>query len=662
VLDLVRTTIRLAPPACRFLLTARPYAWPDAADARQGVYQLAELTEPQIEQFITRWYAAMQRHRWCPPDDADAKRDDLLQAYQRDELLPLARNPLLLTQMAMLHSNRGRLPEDRAELYHESVELLLQRWTGRIDADRALLDELKVPGLRMSDLRTALEELAYLVHAANAGNSGTADIGEDLMRRHFRPLLGGSLDKAQRVLDYIDQRAGLLIGQDPRAGERQFSFPHRSFQEFLAACHLAARGDFESACVELARQAPGHWQVVLPLAARRAGRDRGASAADALVHGRPVDDFRRGTRPEPADWTGALLAGWQLLEIGPGVLRASERGTAIADRVAGWLAAALPLHPVHDGGAPARQRVQAASVLARLGDPRFDPARLHLPADPMLGFVRVSADPAYCIGTRRADAQRVRKIIGGEVPERELNDDAVACPEFLIGRHLVTTAQFQAYVQATGRQPGDPGALRGAPHEPVRRVSWHEALDYCRWLGERLAAGVELADRPPAGLLRRPGLRTTLPSELEWERAARAGRPGAVFPWGDDNDPDMANTAEAELGAVSPVGCFLPNGFGLHDMVGNVWEWTRSLWGDDDSKPTFGYPYLPDDPARENPDAGDKTYRVVRGGAFSDHRDGARCACRLRNHPGCRDDRLGFRVVLREAPVFEPPGAGRSGL
>jgi formylglycine-generating enzyme required for sulfatase activity len=86
-------------------------------------------------------------------------------------------------------------------------------------------------------------------------------------------------------------------------------------------------------------------------------------------------------------------------------------------------------------------------------------------------------------------------------------------------------------------------------------------------------------------------------------------------------------------------------------MVGNVWEWTRSLWGKDWSKPEFGYPYDPTDAKREALDAGDDIQRVVRGGSWGDLRDGARCAYRYGLLPDFRVDGVGFRVVLRASPV-----------
>jgi formylglycine-generating enzyme required for sulfatase activity len=100
------------------------------------------------------------------------------------------------------------------------------------------------------------------------------------------------------------------------------------------------------------------------------------------------------------------------------------------------------------------------------------------------------------------------------------------------------------------------------------------------------------------------------------------------------------------------VGCFAANGYGLFNMSGNVWEWTRSLWGMDFDKLEFTYPYDPKDSQREDLAAGYDQLRVVRGGSWNNTSDNARCAYRNMNKPENRNNNLGFRVVLRSAHVL----------
>ena len=154
-----------------------------------------------------------------------------------------------------------------------------------------------------------------------------------------------------------------------------------------------------------------------------------------------------------------------------------------------------------------------------------------------------------------------------------------------------------------------------------------------------------------AGLVREDGWRITLPNELEWEKATQGGQRNTIFPWGDQPDPNRANDDDSGINDTSAVGCFPANEFGLHDVVGNVWEWTRSLWGEDWEKPEFAYPYNPEDAKREDLKAGDGVLRVMRGGAWDYSQVCARCAYRNGLHPDHRFDSLGFRVVLRSSPV-----------
>ncbi len=216
-----------------------------------------------------------------------------------------------------------------------------------------------------------------------------------------------------------------------------------------------------------------------------------------------------------------------------------------------------------------------------------------------------------------SDPQKDDKAYNAEKPQHRLT-----LPTFWITRVPVTVAQFAAFVDATGHKMSGIMKVKNQANHPVVNVSRHDAKAFCRW------AGVQL------------------PSEAEWEKAAR-GTDGRIYPWGDTSPDKNRCNFGMNVKDTTPVGQY-PAGaspYGLLDMSGNVWEWTRSLWGKDSNKSDFAYPYDPKD-GREDLGAPDDVRRVLRGGSWLDSAANVRCAYRIRVDPGDWNLYVGLRLVV----------------
>mmetsp|Transcript_24510 Transcript_24510/g.75725 ORF Transcript_24510/g.75725 Transcript_24510/m.75725 type:complete len:260 (-) Transcript_24510:1964-2743(-) len=216
-------------------------------------------------------------------------------------------------------------------------------------------------------------------------------------------------------------------------------------------------------------------------------------------------------------------------------------------------------------------------------------------------------------------------VFAGELPPQTPADGAVAGAEW--------------WLRVNGsywREPLGPGSdvfVAGKAQFPVVQVSWHDAKACCRWRGGRL------------------------PTEAEWEFAARDSRPQQLFPWGNDLGHDRANvwhgtfptenSADDGFSFAAPVGSFPPQtSTGLHDLIGNVWEWVHDWW----SLP----PREVDEPLRDprGPSAG--TDKVKKGGSFLCHRSYCyryRSAARHSSTPDSATSNNGFRCVYDESPT-----------
>ena len=625
-------------PQCRILVTSRTYAYQQQAWRLTGFSEavLAPFGRGQIERFVDRWYAHITEVRHLDAEDAQGRAELLKRAiFNSERLQGLAARPLLLTLMASLHAWRGgSLPEKREELYADTVDLLLDWWESQrvvrnsqgeiVMIQPSLAEWLKVDRVKVRNL---LNRLAYEVHArqpisGDEAPTGTADVPEKELLAGLLALSQNPDVKPKRLVEYLSQRAGLLV---PR-GVGVYTFPHRTFQEYLAACHLTG-DEYPDKVAALAKEEPNRWREVALLAGAKSARGSDF-ALWALVE---ELCFRKLTaedqQTEPEAW-GALLAGQALVE-NVDLDHLSDRNRSKVVRVVSHLVRILEA-----GRLPAVERAAAGVALAHLGDPR---PGVGLGEDgwPDIVWCEVPAGE-FIMGSQDNDL-----AFFGTKETPQLRVDV---PAFNISKYPVTNAQYTAFVKAGGYRrrefwseaeqrgvwrngkvkawnddewrgaPYDFGAPFNLPNHPVVGVMWYEGLAFCRWLSERLKYDVRL------------------PSEIEWEKAAR-GTDGRTYPWGKEIGPEKANYGDTGIGTTSAVGCF-PAGsspYGILDLSGNVWEWTRT--GFQESYEDY------------QPDLKVKDRAVLRGGAFLDYGRGVRCACRSHPDPHYRHYNIGFRVV-----------------
>lgn len=268
----------------------------------------------------------------------------------------------------------------------------------------------------------------------------------------------------------------------------------------------------------------------------------------------------------------------------------------------------------------------APSVGAAQNEPTFDPAAWHLPDEALLGFVEIPEEP-FAMGS---DPRVDRMAFANERWSNFMRQGNVNLPTFYIQRYEVTTSQYRAFANATG-YPADPQSLAQADIYPAAFVSWTDALAYARWLESELRS----SSQTPAEIQQRldDGWKITLASEAQWEKAAR-GTEGNIFPWGNQPDTSKANINSAASDPVGDQGCS-DCAYGLADMSGNLFEWTRS--------PYQPYPYTSEDD-RDN--LMEDALWVIRGGSFNDQINNARAAVRGAADPGARRNFIGFRLVL----------------
>lgn len=587
-----RLTMALAQlrgiPGARMILTSRPeanYEQAAAATLSQVVMQVEPLDISQVQRFIRSWFYGRRELEWP------------LRVAVRDSpnLARLASIPLMLTMLTIL-AELGKIDAaGKMDLYNRLLRLVLEgRWR---------LHDLQLPESRVHAKLRALQVLAWSM--ATDGGAWKVrlplPVAEEMMvalpvadrlRATWFDAWGGPYSGVLWELMEWDNllRAEMTVGPGGNIST-DVSFLHFPFQQYLAAAYLLKR--FEEAgtgAPEVQTLADGlilqpEWLEVLRLWVDHL-RFHPAYGASALLKALLLPAVR-GAQPLP-DHLVVILGELQAAGI-----------HLFAEETAAENIPAQLLDVMQKPTASARVRVYAGRVLGAVGDPRA--AVMDVDA---IDFVEVAAGRFMLGGDYSGDHSGVT---GAEV--EDLTPYTGDLPTYWIGRMPVTNAQYALFLQEGYDDPvywpeavalglwragqvlrAEPVSTSGghlsyrvvwtrtpyAPrwpfdlsNHPAGGINWFEARAFARWLDmRRRAAGLGVTN-----------YHIDLPNELEWEKAAR-GCDGRVYPWGNEFVEDRLNWAGQLLHGPNAVGCY-PDGagpYGLLDMVGNIPEWTRTVY------------------------------------------------------------------------------------
>jgi len=586
---------------CRFVVTCRFAGYSPTVRLNEGFLEMhvRPLTGDQVERFVHNWYRVVEKGLAKDPELAKGiaaeKADNLIKRLQEPDfrtsrVFELTRNPLLLTNICLVHWHRGGLPRKRARLYEECINVLLEHWRQA--------KGLKV-GVTARDGCRALQPAAYWLHSKKGRTQATAEE----LKPYIEPALKAVNWKDGTTGDFlrtIRDDSGLLTGWD----QENYGFMHLGFQEYLAAREIRSRAlEDKTILRELALHFGESWWQEVGLLML------------ALEDPSLFKPYMREVVKLPA-----FIKHTSLVEACL---------TDTAEKSAQPFFELLEIHPGKDKELWERQ-LYALKIAERLDRCAIEGIKQKLVNHPSLDirkWITGKEEQALMdIITAERGGYELIRIPGGVFmmgsPESEEGNydnewplHRVNVPDFYMGRYPVTNEEYGLYLQENpdSREPEYWASRQfNQPRQPIVGVSLDDANKYAKWAGLRL------------------------PTEAEWEYACRANTQTIYYSGDEEEDLVRAGWYSVNSGGqLHPVGEKEPNSFGLYDMHGNVWEWVEDDWH------SSYYDGPNDGSARIDSPRGFNG--VIRGGSWYDDTHYCRSAVRDTHPPVRRYGVLGFR-------------------
>lgn len=577
-------------PDCRFIITCRFAGYTENVRLNDRFFEMhiRPFNTEQSEKFIHNWYKIVEKGLAKDKEQAETiaveKANELISSltnanFRASRVFELTRNPLLLTNICLVHRFRNKLPDNRSELYDECIKVLLEHWRGA----------KKLPNIKAKDGYRILQPAALWMHRKEGRTRATEKELVPQMQSAIKAVRWENGD-AKQFLQTVRDESGLLTGWS----HDEFGFMHLGFQEYLAAREIRSKAFKDpSILIEVASHFGESWWkevslllltledpslfepyirevLKLPQLLNHLSLIDECIVDTAEISVEPfLELFNQTTSNEDAQqWNRQFHALKISFRLDP------EAVFSIKEKLLDH-----PSNEIHNWILRKEAELSQNIFIA-------EPVGYEL--------VQIPGETFLMGSSKDEDGHQSQ-----EEPVHEVKID-----DFYIGRYPVTNKEYGVFLRDNPKinEPRYWADRRyNQPDQPVIGVSKIDAKAFAAWCNLRL------------------------PSEAEWEFACRAGTTGQYYSGnGEDNLDKVGWFKSNSENQLHPVGQKEPNNFGLYDMHGNIWEFVEDSWHDNYSKaPSNGIAWV----------GKNKKNKVIRGGCWHLGCDKARSAFRGKTVP-----------------------------